>query len=202
MGGKGSGRRGGVPKEQNPLLQSKDPTNVDTSVNSKVMRFGRALMEMDKPDYNDVEAVRQRIDEYLRLCDEIGVRPMVNSLAQALGMDRRVLWSIGTGSKNSHNKIKLASTSADLIKKAYDFLQTSWEIYLTEEKGNPVKWFFLAKNYFGYEDQTIHVQRQEVDTKALPTPEEVAARYALQVGKPQEQLPEPPEAEYEIVEDD
>ena len=130
----------------------------------------------------------ERFYDYLDLCDEWGIRPMVNSMAQAFNTNRQTLWGVATGNEHFRHWKGITPESIDVFKKAYDFLQTSWEIYLTEEKGNPVKWFFLAKNYFGYEDQTVKVQRVEVDRGALPSPEEVAAKYALQVGRQQEPL--------------
>jgi hypothetical protein len=187
MGGKGSGgyRRNALPREKNPMMQAADPSNVDRAVNSRVMGFGRDVLAYGDLDVSDPQAVRDRFYDYLGLCDKWGIRPMVNSLAQALGMRRQDLWGIATGSSHYRNWHGIAPASVDVIQKAYDFLQTSWEIYLTEEKGNPVKWFFLAKNYFGYEDQTVKVTRVEGDARSLPTPEEVAAKYALQVGMPQ-----------------
>ncbi len=185
MGGKGSGgRRGsGVPRESNPVLRGSDPSGVDAAVNSRVMRFGMALMGMEPPDWRDEASVRGRVMEFLGLCDELGIRPMVNGLAAALCMDRRVLWGLGTGHPKYDGWHQITPSCRDVVQKAYNFLQVSWETYLVEEKGNPVKWLFLGKNYFGYEDQTVRIQRREDDRRDLPDPDEVAAKYALRVGR-------------------
>ena len=198
MGGKGSGRyprKKGLPRET-PMTQAHDPTNIDPTTNHKIIAFGKELLAFDEPDYADADALQERFYDYLDLCDRHHVKPMVNSMAQAFCMNRKQLWGVAT--RNDHYKHWRGITPAcvDVVEKAYDFLQTNLEVSLMEETKNPVKWFFLAKNYFGYEDQTVKVSRVEVDGKALPSPEEVAAKYALQVGE-QPSLP----AVVESVED-
>lgn len=190
MGGPGSGRyprKKGSPR-QTPMTQAHDPTNIDPSTNHKIIAFGKELIKFEEPAWDDEEALMERFYDYLDLCDEFRMRPMVNSMAQAFCMDRRVLWGLATGADNYKHWKGITPACIDVIKKAYDFLQTYLEISLMEEQKNPVKWFFLAKNYFGYEDQTVHVQRQEAEVTLLPSPDEIAAKYALQVGRPQEPL--------------
>jgi len=190
MGGPGSGRyprKKGLPR-QTPMTQAHDPTNIDPTTNHKIIEFGKELLALDAPDYSDADAMQERFYEYLDMCDRHHVKPMVNSMAQAFCMNRRVLWGIATGNDHYKHWKGITPPSVDVIQKAYDFLQTNLEISLMEESKNPVKWFFLAKNYFGYEDQTVHVQRQEAEVTLLPSPDEVAAKYALQVGRPQEPL--------------
>lgn len=184
MGGKGSGgRRDGFGRKDNPAYQKADASNVDVSVNSRVMRFGKALMALDPPDYSDPESVRERVMLYLDLCDEHGVRPMVMGLASALCMTRQALWGVVNGDPKYRGWRGVTRSSTDVLQKAYNFLQVSWENYLMEEKGNPVKWLFLAKNYFGYEDQTVRITRQEDERAALPSAEEVARKYAMRAGR-------------------
>lgn len=199
MGGPGSGRyphekRG--PGHRHGAAAYNDPANVDPDVNHRIIEFGKELLEFEEPDWTDEEAVRQRFYDYLDLCDRHKVKPMVNSMAQAYCMDRRTLWAIATDHESRRNWKGITPGCRNLVKKAYNFLQTNLEISLMEETKNPVKWFFLAKNYFGYEDQTVKVSRVEVDQRELPSPEEVAQRYALAVGKTAGDLP----GEVEVVE--
>lgn len=185
MGGKGSGRyprKKGSPRDT-PMTQAADPTNIDPVVNSKVIAFGKELLAFDEPDWADDEALWERFYDYLDLCDKHSIKPMVNSMAQAFCMDRRTLWAIATDHESRRSWKGMTPACRNVIKKAYNFLQTNLEISLMEEQKNPVKWFFLAKNYFGYEDQTVRVQRQEAEVTLLSSPEEVAAKYALQVGR-------------------
>ena len=121
-------------------------------------------------------------------------------MANAFGIRRQELYGIAVGDSKYRNWRGgiLTPESIVIIQKSYDFLNTAWETYLMTEKGNPVKWLFLGKNYFGMKDQTEQVQVRMDLTPQLPNPEEVAAKYAAMVGKPQEQLPE---AEIVEVED-
>ena len=62
-------------------------------------------------------------------------------------------------------------------------MQVSWEANLADEKGNPVKWIFMGKNYFGYSDTTERITRHIDETPKLSSPEEIMAKYALQLGR-------------------
>lgn len=201
MGGKGSGGNGkGVPYEKNPLMQAADPTNVDPKANSKVMQMGMWLMELESPDYGDERAVKGRVLEYFAKCDELGMKPMVNGLCQALDVPRTDFWGIVNDDKrlaNWHGGV-LTPESRCVMRKAYAFLNTAWESYLVDEKGNPVKWIFLGKNYFGMRDVSEHVQVRADVSPQLTSPDELKDKYGKMVGKPQEQLPE---AVIESVED-
>lgn len=201
MGGKGSGRKPGfkgcnVPDSKNPVKQAADPSNVDREVNSAVMAFGKDIMAFEEPDFADAESVEQRFYDYLDMCERHGIRPMVTSMANAFGMRRQELWGIAVGDPKYANWRGgiLTPKSRYAIQKSYDFLNTAWETYLMAEKGNPVKWLFLGKNYFGMKDQTEQVQVRMDLTPQLPNPEEVAAKYAAMLGQPQPTL-----AEAEIV---
>lgn len=199
MGGPGSGRyphkkRGSTVRT--PMVEAHDPANVDPGVNHRIIEFGKELLEFEEPDWTDADAVKRRFYDYLDLCDRHKVKPMVNSMAQAYCMNRNTLWGIATGNEHWKHWKGITPGCVNVIQKAYNFLQTNLEISLMEEQKNPVKWFFLAKNYFGYEDQTVKVSRVEVDQRELPSPEEVARRYALAVGKTAGDLP----GEVEVVE--
>ena len=193
MGGKGSGGNGkGVPYEHNPVKQAADPANVDPEVNSKVMKMGIWLMGLERPDYGDERAVKGRVMDYLAKCDELGIKPMVNGLCQALDMPRQDFWGIVNGQKGMGNWRGgvLTPESIDVMRKAYAFLSAAWETYLVDEKGNPVKWIFLGKNYFGMRDVSEHVQVRADVTPQLTSPEELSDKYAKMVGKPREKLTE------------
>ena len=77
-------------------------------------------------------------------------------------------------------------------------MRLSWEINLQTEKGNPVKWLFLGKNYYGMRDQTEQVVMHVDEAAALPSARETAAKYAALVGRDE---PRALEAEVIDVED-
>lgn len=206
MGGPGSGRRKGcaghaVPYDKNPMSQARNMADVDPRANSKVVAFGKALMAFEPPDFSDAAQLEQRFYDYLDLCDCREVRPMVSSMANAFGISRQELQGIAAGHINwqGWRGGVLTREGYSILKKAYTFLETAWETYLMEDKGNPVKYIFLGKNYFGMRDQTEQVQVRVDATPTLPDPKEVAAKYAAMVGRPKPEAL--PEAEVVEVED-
>lgn len=211
MGGKGSGRfkkgEGSFTSENNPMKKLYSPENVDTEANSKVIQFGMELMSWDEVDFSDTGAIRQRFLDYLEICDKYAIKPMLNGMVQAFKMNRNTFYSIISLAPAYSRYRNISAEGIKELKNCYNFLQTSWEIYITEEKGNPVKWFFLGKNYFGYEDQTVRINRTEPE-KQLESPDEIAAKYANMLGQGQEGLMLEPieqpaeDVEIEIEEDD
>lgn len=190
MGGKGSGRK-------NAGSDFIAGTNVDAKTNSRVIQFAKDIYQIEKPDLSDPEDIDRAFFEYLEICDKHAMRPMVQALANAFGIDRRALWGICTDHPKYDNFRGgiLTPESRLTVKKCYDFLATIWESSLIEEKGNPVKWIFLAKNHFGYKDQSEQVQVRVEAKAALPEPDEVMAKYAARLGKPAPTLDEPEEIE-------
>lgn len=190
MGGKGSGgRRKGA---------GNGAEKVDPDVNHRVIQFTKELTQMDKCDLTDPEAIDERFYDFLALCDKWGMRAGVASYAAALGISRQRLWDL---TRRDYQQVtvggmKLTRESLDIIKKHYGFLEITLENLMMADKGNPVKYFFLAKNHFGYKDQSEHINVNIDERAALPTADEVAAKYAAQLGKPQPEV----EVVYELPE--
>ena len=198
MGGRGSGnptttRRSGSGK----ML---DPANVDTGVNSKVTAMGKALMEFERPDLSDAEAIKQAFFKYLELCDEIGVKPLLMGVSNALGLGWHDLPCIAHNDPRYVNYRGgiLTPECREILAKIYDFLSTTWETYLAEERGNPVKWLFFGKNYFGMKDQAEPMQVNLELKLPSRTEDDVMAEYAAMVGRPKQQRLPAVEIEAEI----
>lgn len=191
MGGKGSGgyRKNALPRDKNPAVQAKYP---DPDANHRSIQMGRIMMKWPKfTAYDNPDAVTDRFNDYLQLCDEYKFKPMVAGMAMALDMNRQTLSDI------VHGRIKkwknLTPESLVILQKCYDFLNMNLENNLIDEKGNPVKWIFLAKNHFNYRDQSERVVTN-IDIKPeLPTNDSVVKKYAGMVGK------EKPQLEAEII---
>lgn len=198
MGGKGSGgyRKNALPRDKNPLLQAANP-DVNPDVNHRMIERGKEIMRLPELDYSDADALEQRFFDFLDLCDKYSLRPMVSVCASAFGMNRHTYQGIAVGDPkydNWHGGI-LTPRCRTVIQKSYEFLNQAWETYLVEEKGNPVRWIFMGKNYFDMRDQTEHVQIRREERPTLTDPQELASKYAAMVGQPQATL-----AEAEIVE--
>lgn len=128
--------------------------------NRRNIELGVRLMNLPDINMKDAEQVAERIGQYFDIYAEFDMKPAVSGLAMALnGMSRQTLWAIAhdqpTGSCGY--KTALPDSVSDLIKKAYKFMELSWENNFQNGKLNPVTGIFLGKNNFGYQDKTEHV---------------------------------------------
>ena len=147
--------------------------------NTRIVQTSMKFFDMPKVDLHDPEAVRERPSEYFNIYGEADLKPTVAGMAMALGVDRRRLWAIANDQPTGGGGklMNIPSESADLIKKAYEILETSMEAYANAGKINPVMSIFMMKNHFGYQDKTEYVltpnQKQESDYDA----DEISKRY-------------------------
>ena len=146
--------------------------------NSKIVLTNMKFFDMPKVDLRDPEAVRVRLGEYFQIYGEADLKPTVAGMAMCLGVDRRRLWDIKSGNYTNVGGYKdLPPETVDLVKKAYDILETSMESYANAGRINPVMAIFMMKNHFGYQDKTEYVltpnQKQESDYDA----DEISKRY-------------------------
>ena len=126
--------------------------------NTRIVQTGMKFFDMPKVDLYDPEAVRVRLGEYFRIYGEADLKPTVAGMAMCLGVDRRRLWDIKTGNYVNVGGYKdLPPETVDLVKKAYEILETSMEAYANAGKINPVMAIFMMKNHFGYQDKTEYV---------------------------------------------
>ena len=146
--------------------------------NSRIVLTNMKFFDMPKVDLRDPEAVRVRLGEYFQIYGEADLKPTVAGMAMCLGVDRRRLWDIKSGNYTNVGGYKdLPPETVDLVKKAYDILETSMESYANAGRINPVMAIFMMKNHFGYQDKTEYVltpnQKQESDYDA----DEISKRY-------------------------
>ena len=152
--------------------------------NTRIVQTSMKFFDMPKVDLHDPEAVRERLGEYFQIYGEADLKPTVAGMAMALGVDRRRLWAIANDQPNGGNgyKMNIPPESTDLIKKAYEILETSMEAYANAGKINPVMSIFMMKNHFGYQDKTEYVltpnQKQESEYNA----EDISKRYLIDSG--------------------
>lgn len=126
--------------------------------NTRIVATNMKFFDMPKIDLNDSEAVRQRLGEYFQIYADADLKPTVAGMGMALGVDRRRLWEIKTGNHVNVGGYKdLPPETVDLVKKAYEILETSMEAYANAGKINPVMAIFMMKNHFGYQDKTEYV---------------------------------------------
>ena len=140
----------------------------DPGDNTKYINHSLKLSELPKCSMQNTEQVRQRINDYFRICADDDMKPSVAGLALALDIDRTYLWEIREGRKGKNPDV------ANLLKKAMKILDLQMVDYMQNGKINPVSGIFLMKNNFGYADkQEVVVTPQSPlgdaakDTKAL-----------------------------------
>ena len=146
--------------------------------NTRIVQTNMKFFDMPKVDLHDPDAVHARLCEYFKIYGEADLKPTVAGMAMCLGVDRRRLWEIKTGTAVGGTTMNdLPRETLDLVKKAYDILETSMENYANAGKINPVMAIFMMKNHFGYQDKTEYVltpnQKQESDYNA----DEISKRY-------------------------
>lgn len=202
MGGRGSGNPNGG-RSGGGARRAEDMASADAEVCSRVMALARDLFSFERPDLGDAASVEDAFYRYLEACARHGTRPMVKGLAYAFGMPSADLQRIAVNDPRYSNYKGgiLTPESRGALTKSYEFLAVAWETFLVEERGNPVKWIFLGKNYFGMKDQADPVQLSIEVRPQLRAPSEVMAEYAAMVGHPrQNRLPDVIEIEAEVEE--
>lgn len=147
--------------------------------NAKFINLNAELFNLPSIDLDDEKAVAEQLDKYFQIYAKYEVKPTVTGLAIVLGHNRNWLLAVVTDKPTggSGYKAKLRPSVACLIKKAYDLIANLWEVYMQSGKINPVAGIFLAKNNFGYRDQTEHVLTPNTATEDIVDAEEIKKRY-------------------------
>ena len=136
------------PKSQRGGARLSNPIQAEPGELSIKMAKLKAIYDLPKIDINSNDEVEERISDYFNYCIAQELRPTVEGLAMALGVDRRTLWDWETGRRRA----TVDSTTADIIKKAKDYIAFIMSDSVMDGKINPITWIFYAKNYFGMKD--------------------------------------------------
>ena len=147
--------------------------------NTRIVQTNMKFFDMPRVDLHDPQAVHERLCEYFRIYGEADLKPTVAGMAMCLGVDRRRLWAIANGQPNGGDgyKAKVSPEVADLVKKAYEILETTMENYANAGKINPVMAIFMMKNHFGYQDKTEYVLTPNQKTESDYDADEISKRY-------------------------
>ena len=162
------------PRGGNSPVIGDNGLNLEPGDNTKYLALGRELFNLPSIDLKDPEQVRNRLDEFFVIHEKYDMKPTVAGMGMALGLDRRRLWEIKTGSAKPYN---LPTEVSDSIKKAYEYMEILWENYMQNGKINPVSGIFLGKNNFGYQDKTEYVVTPNVQTDSDYDADDIKKRY-------------------------
>ena len=172
-----------VKAKKKPRGVSKDMADgkwlqTDPGDNTRIVLTNMKFFTMPAIDLNDPKAVQERLIEYFQIYGDADLKPTVAGMGMALGLDRRRLWEIKTGAAvGGQGKQHLPQETLDLIKKAYEILETSMEAYANAGKINPVMAIFMMKNHFGYQDKTEYVLTPNQKTESDYDADDIRKRY-------------------------
>lgn len=145
-------RRGG--KRERKDLENFGHERAEPGDNARYLRHALAVFDLPPIDISDPVQVEERIRWYFNYCIDSDMKPTVNGLCNAIGINKQTFWEWGHG-------VTRSKTHGGLVKKAYALLNELWEDYMLNGKVNPASGIFLGKNHFGYKDvQEIQVAAQ------------------------------------------
>lgn len=150
----------------------KNPIKKTPAELSAKMRQLKAIYDFPKIDLDSDEKVEERINHYFDYCMEVGLRPNIEGLSLAIGIDRRTLWDWEKG----NTRAMFSSIRSDMIKKAKDYIAFIMSDSVLDGAINPVTWIFYAKNYFGMKDVQEFELSQKQPLGEMISPEEIAKR--------------------------
>lgn len=138
------------PKQKRPNRSANMKVQTKPGEMSQMITHAVNLQNMARwrIDKNNPEEMQGRVNEYLTYCIENNMRPTVESMALAFGVDRSTLrrWKDGESD--------LIEPCRRIIENGYNMMNQIMTQCLVDGKINPVAAFFLMKNNFSYRDQT------------------------------------------------
>lgn len=161
------------PNAQSPALKNGEM--------GEAVRAELEIATWDKIDTSNPAEVERQVKRYMEWCIERDMRPHVEGLALALKVTRQTLW----------NWSREGNKRAEVILWAKQILSSLHEEWGLTGKLNPVTYIFLAKNHFGYlDDSTLHLEAiNAMNDNSRQSPklsrEEIAAKYAAYQEEPE-----------------
>ena len=149
-------------KKKNDLVENQDnPVSENKLTNADITRHNLELFQLPyiDPYYKPEEGIN-RITEYLEICIKNNMKPTVEGLSTAFGVDRRTLYKWVHNIDSDSLPVNFRVT----LKKVYQVLNSNFTDLSINGKINPVISIFLMKNNFGYKDQTEVLQTTTTET--------------------------------------
>lgn len=159
-------------KEKNRAKSELMKLHTNPGDNAKYIRHNLELMQLGKPDMTNTEAIKNRTIDYFTICERNDMKPSVEGMALAFGVDRKTISRWVNGVDSSH----IPSEGRAYLKAAYTTLTAMMADYMQNGKINPVSGIFLMKNNMGYADQTEIVVTPNNPLGAEQSAEEIQKR--------------------------
>lgn len=138
------------PKQKRPNRSKSMRVQTDNGAMSDMLTHTMAFRNMARwlIDRHNPEEMEGRLNEYMTYCIEHNVRPTVETMALAYGVDRNTI------AKWKNGELSMPESCAAVIRNGYSLMNAIMTQCLVDGKINPISAFFLLKNNHGYKDQT------------------------------------------------
>ena len=143
-------------KKKNQLMENQDSSITENKLtNADITRHNLELFQLPyiDPYYKPEEGIN-RITEYLEICIKNNMKPTVEGLSTAFGVNRKTIYKWA----NNIDSDSLPVNFRTVIQKVYQVLNSNFTDLSINGKINPVISIFLMKNNFGYKDQNEVIQ--------------------------------------------
>lgn len=152
------------PKQTRPKRSAQMKVQTKPGEMSAMIIHARNLQNMARwrIDTRNPDELAERMDQYLTYCIENNMRPTIESMALAYGVDRATIFNWKNGAYN------MPESCSQVIRNGCALMNDIMTQCLVDGKINPVSAFFLLKNNHGYRDQTetvVTVQNPYAETK-------------------------------------
>ena len=135
------------------------------------------LIEYKQTKVRSDEELQNRLNDYFQRCADTGQIPTVEELCMSTGYSGAMIWDIEAGRKKG-----FSSETADIIKKAKEFIKTFDAKLVVTGKMNFLAYCFRAKNYYGMSDKNEYVITPNTQSESDYSAEDIARRYGTDSG--------------------
>lgn len=149
------------------VIKDYDPADIKQTI--RIMQAFRAMSQAGKALAPDT--VRDRFDEYIQYCSQVGFKPTIESLCVALGIDRMTLrnWKNGVGTDKEKQIV---------AQQIYEMFAAIDADLAMNNKVYPATYIFRGKNYYDMRDETEVVVTPNNPLGDIVSAEEIAEKYA------------------------
>ena len=131
-----------------------------------------ALDAYNQPKVKSDEELAERWNQYFHKCAETGQIPTVEEMAMYSGFTQATVWDWENGRRQG-----FSSQTAEIVKKAKEYLKSFDAKLVVSGKVNPIVYFFRAKNYYGMSDKQELVVSTGAGSEQDISAEDIAKRY-------------------------
>ena len=135
------------------------------------------LVEYKQTKVRSDEELQNRLNDYFQRCADTGQIPTVEELCMSTGYSSAMIWDIESGRRKG-----FGPETADIVKKAKEFIKTFDAKLVVTGKMNFLAYCFRAKNYYGMSDKNEYVITPNTQAESDYSAEDIARRYGTDSG--------------------